>query len=251
MDSAAHEYARPLIERREHARDRTLFIGGFGMPSFMTGYTRWGYVNYLSALHVYPELFGNYFAVAGEKARLRNLAIVEAVRKYELAPFVYGGDDICFNAGPICRPELLEDIYFPALRRAIEPLIHADIRIIWHCDGDIRPILRPLIDLGISGFQGFQEEAGVSFSEMANLRTRWGKKAILWGCVSVTTTFPFDTVDDVKRRVEECFRIAGPARGFCLASTSSILPETPLENIVAFFEHGKTFGREFLSSARC
>ena len=97
----------------------------------------------------------------------------------------------------------------------------------------------------MSGFQGFQEEAGVTLEEMAALRTRWGRKPILWGSVSVTTTLPFGTVEDVKRRVEHCFEVAGPGRGFGLASTSSILPETPLENIIALFEHGRAFGRHF------
>jgi uroporphyrinogen-III decarboxylase len=45
--------------------------------------------------------------------------------------------------------------------------------------------------------------------------------------------------------VERCFRTAG-THGFCLASSSSILPETPIENIEAFLTHGKEFGTEFL-----
>ena len=246
IDEAARKYAEPLLKRRELAQDRTLFIGGFGCPSVMGGYTKWGYDNYLTALTLYPESFRKYFALGGENGRLHNLAVVEAVRKYDLAPFVYSGDDICFNDGPVCSPAMLDDLYFPALRRAVEPLTEADVRIIWHCDGDIRPIVPQLLDAGISGFQGFQEEAGVSLEEMAALKTRWGKKPILWGCMSVTTTMPFGSVEEVKRRVEECFRIAAPGGGFCLASTSSILPEAPLENIIALFEHGQKFGREFL-----
>lgn len=248
LDGAARKYAEPLLKRREMSRDRTLFISGFGCPSVMGGYTRWGYDNYLAALVLYPESFRKYFALGGENGRLHNCAAVEAVRKYDLAPFVYSGDDICFNDGPVCSPALLDDIYFPAMRRAFEPLLEADVRIIWHCDGDIRRIVPQLLEAGVSGFQGFQEEAGVSLEGMTQLRTRWGKKPILWGCMSVTTTMPFGTVEEVKGRVEECFRIAAPGGGFCLASTSSILPEAPLENIVALFEHGKKFGREFLKS---
>jgi hypothetical protein len=47
--------------------------------------------------------------------------------------------------------------------------------------------------------------------------------------------------------VERCFRVAAPGGGFALASTSSILPETPLANIRALYEHGLRFGRDFLS----
>jgi uroporphyrinogen decarboxylase len=216
------------------------------MPSFMGGYTTWGYENYMCALALYPQHLGRYFAILGERARGHNQAIVEAVDRYDLAPFVYGGDDICFNDGPICAPEVLDALYFPALRRALEPLVEADVRVVWHCDGDVRPIVPQLLEAGVSGFQGFQEdESGISLEEMAALRTRWGKKPILWGSVSVTSTFPHGTVEDVKQSVERSFRIAGPGGGFALGSTSSILPETPLENIIAFFEHGREFGRRF------
>ena len=245
VEAVAEAYARPLLERRALSRDRTLFIGGFGIPGFMSGYTTWGYENYMCALALYPEHLRRYYALSAERGCLRNIAVVEAVRRHDLAPFAYTGDDICFNDGPICNPEILDDLYFPALRYAVQPLIEADIRMIWHCDGDIRPILPQLLDAGMSGFQGFQEEAGVTLEEMAALRTRWGRKPILWGSVSVTTTLPFGTVENVKRRVEHCFEAAGPGGGFGLASTSSILPETPLENIIALFEHGRAFGHHF------
>jgi uroporphyrinogen decarboxylase len=131
----------------------------------------------------------------------------------------------------------------------VEPLLRNDIRIIWHCDGNILPILGDLLDLGVSGFQGFQEEAGVSLERMAALTTKWRRKPILWGSVSVTTTLPFGTVEGVKRSIERCFEVGAPGGGFCLAPTSSILPETPLENIMALYEHGRTYGRAFLAKS--
>ena len=42
------------------------------------------------------------------------------------------------------------------------------------------------------------------------------------------------------------FTLAGRGRGFALASTSSIMPEVPDENIDAFYQYGKEFGRQYL-----
>jgi uroporphyrinogen decarboxylase len=125
-----------------------------------------------------------------------------------------------------------------------------DIRVVWHCDGNILPILDDLVEAGMSGYQGFQEEAGVSLEKMAKVKTLWGRKPILWGSVSVTTTLPFGTVEDVKRSIERSFRIAAPGGGFGLASTSSILPETPLENILTLYRYGREYGRKFLAPNR-
>jgi hypothetical protein len=109
------------------------------------------------------------------------------------------------------------------------------------------PILDQLIDLGVSGLQGFQEEAGVPYERVVDVKTRWGRPLIVWGCVSVTTTLPFGTVEDVRAAVRRSFTLAGPGRGFALASTSSIMPEVPDQNIDALYRYGTEFGRQYLS----
>jgi len=247
IESVADNYAKGLLNLREIARGEILFIGGFGQSDFMGGYTRWGYNGYLAAIELYPEYLSRYYEYTGEQARLHNIAIAHAIEKYKLAPFVYGGQDICFNDGPVCSPETLNLLYFPYLKKAVQPLHDTGIEIIWHCDGNVLPIVDALIDdVGVSGFQGFQEETGCTLDKIANLQTKDGEKPIIWGSVSVTTTLPYGTAGDVKNDVERCFRVAGKNGGFALASTSSILPETPLENIITLFEHGLRFGREFL-----
>jgi len=249
VERAADEYAFPLLRLAKMAEGRMLFLGDFGQADFMGGYTTFGYENYMAALALYPEHLRRYFAYTGEQARLMNLGIARAVKKHGLAPFVYGGQDICYNAGPICSPAVLDDLYFPPLVRAVEPLHAAGIGIVWHCDGDVRPILDRLInDVGVAGFQGFQEETGCTLDGVAARRTRKGGKLVIWGSVSVTSVLPYGTVEDVKRDVERCFRVAAPGGGFGLASTSSILPEVPIANILAIYEHGLKFGREFLSA---
>jgi hypothetical protein len=247
VSSNAKEYAEYLLNLQNISKGEILFIGGFGQADFMGGYN-WGYDNYLSAMALYPEHIERYWRYTAEQARLDNIAIAYAVEKHKIAPFVFAGQDICFNDGPICSPEILDKLYFPNLAYAVEPFHNANIKIIWHCDGDVRKIIPQLINkIGVSGFQGFQEETGCTLEYMSKLKTRFGKKPILWGSVSVTTTLPFGTVEDVKKDVERCFRTAAPGGGFGLASTSSILPETPYENIITMFEHGLKFGKEFLS----
>lgn len=247
VEAHAEGYAKSIMRLREMARGEILFISGFGQADFMGGYSGWGYMNYLSAMALYPEYMERYFAYTGEYGRLYNIAVARAIKKYGLAPFVYGGQDICYNDGPICSVDTLDKIYFPHLARAVQPLHDAGIKIVWHSDGNILPILDQLIQVvGVSGFQGFQEETGCTLEKIAARRTRDGEKLILWGSISVTTTLPFGTMEDVRRDVERCFRVAAPGGGFGLAPTSSILPETPLANIMAMYQHGQNFGREFL-----
>jgi hypothetical protein len=144
-------------------------------------------------------------------------------------------------------PRILRDIYFPELKWAMEPLVENGIGIIWHCDGNVTPILNDIMGLGVTGLQGFEEEHGVRYDEVVKLKDGAGHPISVWGCVSVTTTLPHGAVGDVENSVERSFRLAGKGRGFVLSSTSSVMPEVPHANIDALFRHGKRFGTEFLS----
>jgi len=248
VEEAARKYAAGINNRIARTDDEVLFIDNFGQADFMGGYTRWGYENYLITMLDYPEAMRRYWHHSALCGRLRNEAIVLACRKHGIAPFVYSGQDICTAKGPIVSPALLRELYFPELRWCVQPLVENDIGIVWHCDGDIRPILDDIMSLGVAGLQGFEEEHGVRYEEIVGLRDIRGRPIIVWGCVSVTSTLPHGSAADVRRAVERSFTLAGKGRGFVLSSTSSIMPEVPHENIDAFFEHGRTFGRDFLSA---
>ncbi|HOS92464.1 MAG TPA: uroporphyrinogen decarboxylase family protein [Armatimonadota bacterium] len=246
VEVVAEAYGGNIRQRMEQLGPDVLVIDGFGQADFMGGYSQWGYENYLAASALWPEAMHHYYHHTAVQGRLMNHAIALACERYGLAPFVYGGQDICTAKGPIMSPAALREIYFPELKWCLEPLVEAGIGIVWHCDGDIRPILGDILDLGVIGLQGFEEEHGVDYGEMARLRDAKGRPIAIWGCVSVTSTLPHGTADDVRRAVERSFTIAGPGRGFVLSSTSSVMPEVPLENVDALFTHGRQFGREYL-----
>lgn len=246
VEAFAQRYATELKDHIDATGGETLFISSFGQADFMGPYNEWGYTPYLMAIALYPEYIQRYYHYSATRAYWQNVAIVEAIEQHGAAPFVYGGQDICANDGPLCSVKTLDEIYFPELERAVQPLVDRGIPIIWHCDGNIMPIVDRLIELGISGLQGFQEEAGVPYGELVNVESKWHSPLIIWGCVSVTTTLPFGSTEDVKKAVRRSFELAGPGRGFCLASTSSIMPEVPDENIDAFYQFGREFGRQYL-----
>lgn len=235
IQGCAEKYARRILEFRETAGDDILRISQFGHPNFMGSFGKWGYEAFLGALALYPKHIERWFAHTGEHARLTNIAIVEAIRQHSLAPYVYNGDDICFNDGPMCSVEILRRVYFPALKRAVQPLHNAGVRMIWHSDGNILPILEDLIKAGMWGFQGFQEETGPKLEIMAQRRTIWGARPVLWGSISVTRTLPFGTAEDVRAEVDRCFETCSGG-GFVLATSSSIGPEVPVENILAMYD---------------
>ena len=118
----------------------------------------------------------------------------------------------------------------------------AGIKIIWHSDGNIMPIVDRLIKMGVDGFQGLQESVGtrVDLNYLAQIEALSGKKLIIVGSISTVTTLPFGSVEDVKKDVRRCIEIAEKrGGGFLLNTSSSIAPEVPKENIYALFNYVK------------
>ncbi len=199
-------------------------------------YERMGYENFLMAHLLYTEEMERLFAFAGEEGRLINIAIARAIRENDLIPLVYSGEDICGNDGPLASPNILRQIYFPHLKRAVAPLIDEGIHWLWHTDGDIAAILPDILDCGIDGFQGFEEDKGMDMYKLAETPCRNGKLPFLRGSVNVTTTMytsPEEVRADVKRLVALSNKRGG---GIILSSSSSIMENTPTENVMALFD---------------
>lgn len=244
FDNHFRRYVTEVKEAQEECGDDILWLNGYGQCGFMW-YSTFGYTPYLLACIRYSKEMKKLFEYSAEEGRLMNEVISTAVREEGFPPFVYGGQDICYNHGPMLNIKLLDEIYFPCLKRAVTPLKDAGIKIIWHCDGNIMPIVKNLLDAGIDGFQGFQEECGVDLVQLAKLKTKSGGKPILFGSVSVTSTLPLGTVEDVKRSVEKSIDVCAHGGGFVLAPTSTVGPDVPVENIFTMYEHGKNYGRKF------
>ena len=195
-----------------------------------------GYENYLMAHLLYPEAMERLFVFLGEEGRLRNIAIARTIHERHLIPLVYSGEDIRGNDGPLVSPQALNDIYFPHLKRAVEPLADAGVHWLWHSDGNILPILDDLLACGIDGFQGFEEDKGMDMMKLAETPCRNGQWPVLCGSVNVTTTF-YQTPEVISADVQRMVNLSkARGGGVILSPSSSIMENVPVENVMAFYE---------------
>ncbi len=167
---------------------------------------------------------------------MRNIAISRAIREHNLIPLVYSGEDICGNNGPMVSPQLLRDTYFPHLKRAVEPLIDSGVHWLWHSDGNILPILPDLLDCGIDGFQGFEEDKDMDMMKLAAAPCRNGHLPFLCGSINVTTTF-YATPEIIRADVQRMVNLARTrGGGVILSSSSTIMENAPVENVLAYYD---------------
>ena len=210
------------------------YSGGFqSFPQFRYG--TYGYANYFMAYALYPEVMEKDFAGQADLAALRNRAAARAIVEGGLPRQVRLDYDMADSRGTLVNIESLDAIWFPHLARATQPFRDAGVRLVWHCDGNLMEMVPRLIEAGVSGFQGFQYEAGMDYERICRMTDRNGRPLFIKAGVSVTRTLPFGSREDVARELKWLVE-KGPRQGLFLGASSSITPGTPRENIKALID---------------
>jgi uroporphyrinogen decarboxylase len=96
-----------------------------------------------------------------------------------------------------------------------------------------------LIDMGIDVLQALQFSA--KGMDPAMLKSRYGDKLCFEGGVSVQTTLPFGSRQDVAQEVQNLISVLGANGGYILGPSHAIQAGTPPENITALFDTAAGF----------
>lgn len=209
------------------------YAGFKHFPSLMYG--KYGYENYFMAYALFPELMERCFELQADLAIRKNLRAARAIIEGGLPRLLRLDHDMADSRGTLVDIRSLDALWFPHFARAIQPFLDAGIRLIWHCDGNLMQMAPRLIAAGVSGFQGFQYEDGMDYERICRMDDRDGNPLMIWAGVSVTTTLPRGTTEDVKRELQWLVE-HGPPVGLFLGGSSSIAPATNPENIKTLVE---------------
>jgi hypothetical protein len=217
--------------------------GGINFPGFYYG--AYGYENYFMAYALYPEVLEKHFSLQADLALMQNKAAAKVYATHDFPPLHRLDYDIADSRGTLVDVKSLDRIWFPHFARCLEPLLRTDLKMIWHCDGNLMEMVPRLLDVGLVGFQGFQYECGMDYEKICAMKTRDGEDLIIMGGVSVTTTLPHGTPADVKAELDWLVD-KGPRTGLFLGVSSSVTPGAPWENIATLVEglnYYRTHGR--------
>ena len=146
----------------------------------------------------------------------------------------FTADDIAGQTGLLMSPKTWEESLKPYHERLNATIHEYGVRVIYHTDGAVLQAVDGLIDMGIDVLQALQFSArGMDPRE---LKGRYGDPVCFEGGVSVQTTLPFDSPEDVRRETEELITVLGENGGYVLGPSHAIQAGTPPENIVAMFD---------------
>lgn len=144
------------------------------------------------------------------------------------------GDDVAGQNGLLFSRATWREFLQPRLAATVRAVKRANpaAYVFYHSDGNVASLIPDLIETGIDILNPIQPEC----MDPAAIKRQYGDRLSFWGTVSVQQTMPFGTPDDVRAEVRARIRDVGRGGGLILAPAHVLGPETPWENILAFFE---------------
>jgi uroporphyrinogen decarboxylase len=152
------------------------------------------------------------------------------------------GDDLGSQNGPQISPKMYEELFKPRhakmWRRAKEL---ADVKVMLHCCGGVRPLIPHLIDAGLDATNPVQITC--KGMDPGELKAEFGRKLTFWGG-GCDTRFMLSqgTPAEIREHVRRQMEILKPGGGFIFQQVHNILADVPPENVVAMFDAAYEFG---------
>lgn len=146
------------------------------------------------------------------------------------------GDDVGTQRGMMMSIEMWRTHLRPRLARVISAIRGAagDRRVYvrYHSDGDIRPIIGDLIEIGVDILNPVQPEC----MPVDEIVAAFADRLAFWGMVGTQSIMPFGTPDDVRNVVADCARRARDGAAVVIAPTHLLEPDVPDDNIFALVD---------------
>jgi uroporphyrinogen decarboxylase len=144
---------------------------------------------------------------------------------------IWTGDDVGSQNQMMISPRMWRKYFKPRMANYISELknINPRVKVAYHTDGNVEPIIPELIEIGIDVLNPIQPAS----MDPAKIKKAYGDKLCFWGTIDEQQTLPFGTPDDVANEVRQRLQTVGNDGGLILAPTHHVQLDTPLENFWA------------------
>jgi uroporphyrinogen decarboxylase len=134
----------------------------------------------------------------------------------------------------LIKPDMWRRVVGPHFARLFRCARSHEVTVMLHSDGAIRTIIPDLIEMGLQLLNPIQ--VGANGMQPAGLKRDFGDRLAFHGAIDVQATLPFGTPQDVRAEVQARFRDLGAGGGYICSCSHSLLPDVPVDNIVAMYE---------------
>ena len=143
-------------------------------------------------------------------------------------------DDWGSQKGLLAGIDIFNEFYRDTMQKGIDLAKSHNIKVFHHNDGDCRPLIPTLVEMGIDVLNPIQWSCGDW--DLAELKQKYGKDICFHSAVDNQHTLPFGTPEDVQKEVKYLIDTLGSdGTGFILGPCHNLQSNTPIENILALY----------------
>ena len=235
-DRAVANYKGPDPNRPELYADSLRVIEEFKGEYWIVGVTvttifecAWGlrgYERILSDFVLNPELADQILEIP---YRFHLTAAKKLVQMG--VDMIWIGDDVGAQTRMLMSPAHWRKFLKPRMANFIAELkaINPQIKVAYHSDGNIYPIIPELLEIGLNILNPVQPAC----MDPVKLKNEYGDRLCFWGSIDEQYTLPFGTPDEVRAEVERRLKTLGRDGGLILGPTHHVQLDTPMENFWA------------------
>lgn len=225
-DPARYEQAHYVVKRygREHAVVGEMACTLFELSWYLRGFER-----------VLVDLHRNKDFMCAFLEKLKGWAIAAGRHFIETGvDILLLGDDFGMQDRMIVSPGTFRELFKPLYAELFEEFkdLKPNVKIAFHSDGNIEPIIPDFIEIGLDILNPVQPRS----MDPGRLKKLYGKHLAFWGTMDNQGTIPFGSPEDVVDEVLARIRDVAPGGGLILGPAHNVQPITPVENMLAFYE---------------
>jgi uroporphyrinogen decarboxylase len=141
---------------------------------------------------------------------------------------IWIGDDVGTQNQMLISPKMWRQFLKPRMANFIDEIksLNPDLKVAYHSDGKVDPIIPDLIEIGLDVLNPIQPAS----MDPAQLKEDFGDQLCFWGTIDEQHTLPFGKPSDVEAEIRERLRTVGKDGGLILSPTHHVQLDTPLEN---------------------
>jgi uroporphyrinogen decarboxylase len=154
---------------------------------------------------------------------------------------IWTGDDVGGQQGMLISPEMWRKYLKPRMEKLYSELksINPDLKIAYHSDGNIYPIIDDLAEIGLDILNPVQPKC----MDPYYLKKRYGKNLSFWGTIDIQETLPFGTPEQIENEVKDRIKNMGPGGGFIISPTHHVQIDTSIGNFFTFWNAVEKYGK--------
>lgn len=210
----------------ENFKDEYWIVGVVVTTIFETAWALRGYEQTLTDFALNPDLIDrildipyHYHLTAAKK--LTRMGV----------DMIWIGDDVGAQNAMLISPKMWRKFFKQRMANFIAELkaINPQVKVAYHSDGNIYPIIPDLIEIGLDVLNPIQPAS----MNPARLKRDYGEHLCFWGSMDEQHTLPFGSPDDVRVEVQTRLETLGKNGGLIIGPTHHVQLDTPMENFWA------------------